>query len=178
KGSDLLICFNFYLVGNKYYSNFLHIQKIRKNKWRNYGRITFYDEFWGVNIKFSPGNLFIGHCARVTSVAGCGITYLAEIAPKWSFRPFHILIEHWHHTDWEISSNSPTYLKETDSIFGIFGVPFSKKSHILNPTFHCGSFQFTLQNIACEDVAHGAIFPTWADYGQVFFGGCIHPRIF
>lgn len=32
------------------------------------GGITFYYEFWGMDIQLAPGNFFIGHCAGIGAV--------------------------------------------------------------------------------------------------------------
>src|SRR5687767_10310684 len=82
-----------------------------KNQWRYNSCVAFDNIFWCIDIQFTPGNLFIGHCPGVRTKGSSAVADLAEITPERYIMPFKILVHHGHDANREIAGNPTAYLK-------------------------------------------------------------------
>src|SRR5665213_786484 len=78
------------------------------------GGIRLNNKFRRVDIQLAPGYLFIRHRARVRTIRGGGIGYLAKITPERDFGHLHILVKHRHYAYREIAGNTTADLEKAD----------------------------------------------------------------
>src|SRR5262245_4316101 len=69
--------------------------------------IAFDDELGGIDVQFAPGDLFVGHRAAIAPIARGTVADLAEVAPEGDARLPQVLVQHGHHADGEVASDTP-----------------------------------------------------------------------
>jgi hypothetical protein len=111
---------------NQLVIHYLPTQYPCKDQRRNNRCIALYNEFWRVDIKFTPGNFFVGNCTAVRTKRCSGITDLAEITPERNIMPFKILVHHGYNANRKITCNTTTNLEKANAFAtAVLAIPIS-----------------------------------------------------